>query len=173
MRKPGASLRRCPRPTAMPPRPHLTLAARRSPSRTTRSSEALRRRRRCHSAKVCSLSVDITLSDYLILCHISCYITVRYFLFISFYYIILYIYLYIISYYIISYHILFISYSSLGSKDWRGPRASPRGAFQLFIAKEVGKPEKALVTAEEQIRVLKLVVTNSKKEIAYYNQVWR
>ena len=37
---------------------------------------------------------------------------------------------------------------------------------------EPAKPEKALVTAEEQIRVLKLVVANSKKEIAYYNQVW-
>ncbi|CAK9002378.1 unnamed protein product [Durusdinium trenchii] len=33
------------------------------------------------------------------------------------------------------------------------------------------KPEKALVTAQEEVRVMKLVVANSKKEIAYYNKV--
>eukprot|EP00435_Cladocopium_sp_Y103_P024187 s339_g5.t3 len=36
---------------------------------------------------------------------------------------------------------------------------------------EPEKPGKALITAQEENRVLKLVVANSKKEIAYYNHV--
>lgn len=47
-----------------------------------------------------------------------------------------------------------------------------RATLRTGEVQEPAKPEKALVTAEEQIRVLKLVVANSKKEIAYYNQVW-
>jgi len=51
-------------------------------------------------------------------------------------------------------------------------QTSPTGeATEVSEASEVAKPGKALITAQEENRVLKLVVSNSKKEIAYYNQV--
>ena len=51
-------------------------------------------------------------------------------------------------------------------------QTSPTGeAPEVSEASEVAKPGKALITAQEENRVLKLVVSNSKKEIAYYNQV--
>jgi len=51
-------------------------------------------------------------------------------------------------------------------------QTSPTGeANEVSEASEVAKPGKALITAQEENRVLKLVVSNSKKEIAYYNQV--
>jgi len=51
-------------------------------------------------------------------------------------------------------------------------QTSPTGeAPEASEASEVAKPGKALITAQEENRVLKLVVSNSKKEIAYYNQV--
>lgn len=49
-------------------------------------------------------------------------------------------------------------------------QTSPTDELEEATA-EPEKPGKALITAQEENRVLKLVVANSKKEIAYYNQV--